>query len=153
MQRTAQRRPLLPYRCGAGWKDTDSTSARGAERAWTRVGSLLASGSIGNRTLRSRGPRELRENEILGCCAQVGHVSLIAGFCVGADDWFRAREAVANPGAVFEDQLEAVGADDLDDFASTELGRIYLQLLSEAGFSLGGQVKVLSNRIEGTYFV
>jgi hypothetical protein len=88
----------------------------------------------------------------LAAALRCSHVALVAGFGVGADDWLRAGEAVANPGAVVEHQLQAVGANYAGDFASAQLGWVYLQLLSELGFGLRGQVKVLSNGIEGTYF-
>src|ERR1035441_3440879 len=92
----------------------------------------------------------LAKHKLLGRRPQRLQIALAARFGVGSDNRFGPRQPVANPRAVVQNQLEAVGPDNLDDLAPAQLFRISLQLLSERGFLLRGQVEVLANREIGT---
>src|ERR1039458_1385424 len=92
----------------------------------------------------------LAQHKLLGRRPQRLQIALAARFGVGSDHRFGPRQPVANPRAVVQNQLEAVGPDNLDDLAPAQLFRISLQLLSERGFLLRGQVEVLANREIGT---
>jgi hypothetical protein len=63
---------------------------------------------------------------------------------------FGSGKPVAHPRAVIENQLQPVGPHYARNLAPAQLPGIGLQLLSERGFLLRGQVEVLANGIEGT---
>src|SRR3954465_4002866 len=76
----------------------------------------------------------LTRHELLGRRPQRLHILFAACLGIGPHHGLSSRKAVAHPRAIFEDQLQPVGAHDLLHFTPAQFGRISLQLLSERGF-------------------
>src|SRR5512147_1185444 len=92
------------------------------------------------------------KDPLLGGGTELFQAAGCARFRVDAYHRFGAGKAVTHPGAVVENQLEPVGADNFADPASAEFARILLHFVSELRFHLGGQAEVLAARVKGTNF-
>ena len=58
--------------------------------------------------------RALAQHKFFGRRPQRLHILLVARFGVGPDYRFGSRKAIANPGAIVQNQLEAVGPDNAE---------------------------------------
>src|SRR5882757_11350234 len=94
----------------------------------------------------------LLKNPVLCSLCQRCALVLITRFGIDPHYRFRTGEAIADPRAIIEDQLQAIGAHHLLHLLPRKLRGILPHLLSELVLHLIGQAEVLTHRIEGTIF-